>query len=122
MQPDGTFIPANTICVFSPAILNYLDTIYGIDADEFKPDRWIKEDDDTGQQKIWNPSPFEYPTFNAGPRLCLGKSMVSISKTHIYTYITKKQIKTYSCDIMQHIQLYNGIVLVCLCMFDVMST
>jgi len=41
--------------------------IWGPDAMEFKPERWI---DESG--RIRNESAFKFPVFNAGPRICLG--------------------------------------------------
>ena len=35
---------------------------------KFDPERWFKT----------NPSSFEFPTFNAGPRLCLGNAMALV--------------------------------------------
>jgi cytochrome P450 len=41
--------------------------IWGADALEFKPDRWLKNG-------IYQPeSPFKFTAFQAGPRMCLGK-------------------------------------------------
>src|SRR4051794_26623780 len=58
--PDGPFIPAGTICVYSPYSLNRLTQIWGDDAEELKVDRWLDEDGHVKQ-----PSAFKYPTFNA---------------------------------------------------------
>lgn len=41
--------------------------IWGEDASEFKPSRWI---DENGE--LIRPSQYKFHAFNAGPRLCLG--------------------------------------------------
>ncbi|KAH7692451.1 Abieta-7,13-dien-18-ol hydroxylase protein [Dioscorea alata] len=41
--------------------------LWGDDAEEFRPERWLKNG------KFQPESPFKFVTFNAGPRICLGK-------------------------------------------------
>ena len=41
------------------------EAIWGPDAGDFKPERFIGTE----------PSPYMFPSFKAGPRLCLGKGM-----------------------------------------------
>jgi len=63
--PDGTQIPANTR-------MGFLIYAMGRDADKYpnplevKPERWIP---------FKEPSPFDFPVFQAGPRICLGMNM-----------------------------------------------
>ncbi|XP_049358808.1 cytochrome P450 704C1-like [Solanum verrucosum] len=42
--------------------------IWGDDAQEFKPERWIDENGSFKQE-----SPFKFTVFQAGPRICIGK-------------------------------------------------
>lgn len=44
----------------------------GEDCNDFKPERWIEN----GVYK--SESPFRYPVFHAGPRLCLGKDLAYV--------------------------------------------
>ncbi|KAF3512178.1 hypothetical protein F2Q69_00002306 [Brassica cretica] len=41
--------------------------VWGQDAEEFKPERWLKDG------KFQPESPFKFISFHAGPRICLGK-------------------------------------------------
>ena len=43
------------------------ESIWGADAAAFDPERWL-----TGGPL---PSPFKFPAFQAGPRVCLGQTM-----------------------------------------------
>jgi len=43
-------------------------SFWGDDADEFKPSRWMGPD-------AANPTAYEMPTFQPGPRQCLGKDL-----------------------------------------------
>ncbi|PPS05754.1 hypothetical protein GOBAR_AA14892 [Gossypium barbadense] len=66
--PDGTRVKK------SARVFNFLfsmarmESIWGKDCLEFKPERWIKDG------KFVSANQFKYPVFNAGPRLCLGKN------------------------------------------------
>ena len=56
---------------------------WGEDAEVFNPHRWIS---DTG--KIRNDvSDFQYPTFNAMPRLCLGKRMAELEVVTLMAHL-----------------------------------
>ncbi len=68
--PDGTFIPKMSVIVFCIWSMNHSKNIWGPDALEFKPERWL---DSNGQ--IITKGSGEFPVFNGGPRLCLGKRM-----------------------------------------------
>ncbi|AYV77733.1 MAG: CYP86A7 [Edafosvirus sp.] len=76
--PNGLHIPAGTNIIYSPYIINRLESLWGKDMDEFIPERWMKE------TNITNISSYRFPTFNGGTRLCLGKSM-ALSEIKILT-------------------------------------
>ncbi|KAL9185567.1 hypothetical protein ACHAXT_003344 [Thalassiosira profunda] len=64
--PDGTQIPAGAgmdLCFYA---MGRKEDIWGDDALQFRPERFLD-----GKE----PSPFVYPVFNAGPRMCLGKPL-----------------------------------------------
>ncbi|KAJ3368296.1 Protein kinase alk2 [Allomyces arbusculus] len=66
--PDGTPVRAGEGVQWSPYTMGRLTELWGHDALEFKPERWIGED-------VQQPGPYKYPVFNAGPRTCLGQQM-----------------------------------------------
>lgn len=67
--PDGTHIPKGANILFSTWCMARDKSIWGSDAETFKPERWI-------DAKI--PNQFEYLVFNAGPRVCLGKTFAEL--------------------------------------------
>lgn len=67
--PDGTFVPQGCVVQFNPYCMGRSRRLWGEDAHEFRPERWI------GRKA---PSPYEYAVFNAGPRECLGKRLALI--------------------------------------------
>jgi cytochrome P450 len=69
--PEGTIVGCNAWTVHRDRKL------YGADADEFRPERWLDEDTD----KVKNMENLSF-AFGGGPRVCLGRNiaMLEISK------------------------------------------
>jgi len=64
--PDGTKILAKSCVMYSAYTMNHSELYWGDDADEFNPDRFMNR---------LEPSPYLFPIFNAGYRLCPGKPL-----------------------------------------------
>jgi cytochrome P450 len=75
--PDGTAIPKGSCVMYSFYAMNYSEKTWGSDSKKFNPDRFLN---------LTEPSPFRYPVFNAGPRLCSGKllAMMEVKLTLAY--------------------------------------
>jgi len=65
--PDGTFIPAGAKVNYQPYIFGRLESLWGPDVTEFKPERWLSMEKE--------PPAYKFLSFNGGPRLCLGKQL-----------------------------------------------
>ncbi|XP_047969536.1 cytochrome P450 86A22 [Salvia hispanica] len=77
--PDGTFVPAGsniTYSIYSSARMKF---IWGEDCLEFKPERWLSED----EKKFEAKDQFKFVAFNAGPRICLGKDLAYLQMKSI---------------------------------------
>ncbi|XP_022898746.1 cytochrome P450 94C1-like [Olea europaea var. sylvestris] len=75
--PDGTFVAKGTRVTYHPYAMGRMETIWGPDCLEFKPERWIQD----GIFKQVNP--FKYPVFQAGFRVCLGKEMALVEMKNV---------------------------------------
>jgi len=65
--PDGFKIKKGDMINYVPFSMGRMTYLWGSDAEEFKPERWL-------QNGIFQPqSPFKFTAFQAGPRICLGK-------------------------------------------------
>ena len=76
--PDGTFVGAGWQASYSAFAMARVEDIWGNDCEEFRPERWLGEDGAFRPE-----SPFKYPVFHAGPRVCLGKEMAYIQMKSI---------------------------------------
>ncbi|KAI3696032.1 hypothetical protein L1987_79041 [Smallanthus sonchifolius] len=91
--PSGHPVDQDTKIILSFYSMGRMKSIWGEDCKEFKPERWI-----SNSGGIKNEASHKFPTFNAGPRTCLGKNMAF------------SQLKIVSSRIIYHyqIQLVEG--------------
>ncbi|KAM1100218.1 hypothetical protein FF1_006665 [Malus domestica] len=67
--PDGTFVRRGTRVTYHQYAMGRMESIWGSDCLDFKPDRWMKKG-------VFSPeSPYKYPIFQGGERVCLGKEL-----------------------------------------------
>jgi fatty acid omega-hydroxylase len=77
--PNGVAVKKGTMIVYSAFCMGRSKNIWD-DPLEFKPERWDKV----------KPSAFQYPVFNAGPRLCLGKTLAELQGVFVLVTILRK--------------------------------
>ncbi|KAL5708339.1 hypothetical protein ACHQM5_019144 [Ranunculus cassubicifolius] len=68
--PDGTKVKAGWHADYSAYAVGRMESVWGADCREFKPERWL---DENGEFQPLDP--FKFPIFHGGPRMCLGKEM-----------------------------------------------
>ncbi|XP_010437945.1 PREDICTED: alkane hydroxylase MAH1-like [Camelina sativa] len=83
--PSGHKVDANSNIVICLYALGRMRAVWGEDALEFKPERWITE-----SGGIKHEPSFKFLSFNAGPRTCLGK------------HIALNQMKIVAVEILQN--------------------
>ncbi|KAG8376689.1 hypothetical protein BUALT_Bualt09G0090000 [Buddleja alternifolia] len=67
---DGSFVKRGTRVTYHPYAMGRMEEIWGKDCLEFKPERWLRDGVFFHDQ-----NPFQYPVFQGGLRICLGKEM-----------------------------------------------
>lgn len=72
MTIAGVNIPKATTVQIIPAMIQLNPTIWGSDAEVFRPERW---EDMEGNA----PSPYAMETFSNGPRMCPGKALAMLN-------------------------------------------
>ncbi|GJN27692.1 hypothetical protein PR202_gb15734 [Eleusine coracana subsp. coracana] len=83
--PDGTFVGKGWLATYSAYAMARVEEVWGADCEEFRPERWIGEDGAFRPE-----SPFKYPVFHAGPRMCLGKEMAYIQMKSIVACVFER--------------------------------
>ncbi|KAI4330145.1 hypothetical protein MLD38_028448 [Melastoma candidum] len=68
--PSGHRVDASTKILFEVYSMGRMKSIWGDDASEFRPERWISE-----KGTIKHEPSYKFLSFNAGPRTCLGKEV-----------------------------------------------
>ncbi|KAL6608316.1 hypothetical protein ACP70R_041379 [Stipagrostis hirtigluma subsp. patula] len=68
--PDGTRVAKGTPIVFCIYAMGRIETIWGGDCHEFRPERWL-----SGAGRVQHEPSHKYAVFNCGPRSCLGKNL-----------------------------------------------
>ena len=86
--PDGNHVKKNDRLIFNIYGMGRMESIWGSDSRSFRPERWFSDD---GTSCVSHISPFQYPAFNAGPRICLGKDMAyflmkTVASTLLYNF------------------------------------
>jgi cytochrome P450 len=71
--PSGVAVKAGDSAGYCPYAMARLSWVWGADAAEFNPSRWL---DDSGA--FVRADAFKYPVFQAGPRQCLGVDMAML--------------------------------------------
>eukprot|EP01018_Ginkgo_biloba_P035892 Gb_02832 [translate_table: standard] len=79
--PDGTFVGKGWFVAYCIYSMGRMESIWGGDCLEFKPERWLKNGEFVGE------NPYKFAVFQAGPRICLGKEMAFIQMKSIVASI-----------------------------------
>ncbi|PHT37012.1 hypothetical protein CQW23_24712 [Capsicum baccatum] len=107
--PSGHRVSPNTRIILSFYTMGRMQSIWGKDCLEFKPERWISQ-----RGGIKHEPSFKFPVFNAGPRTCIGKEMTFIqmkllAATIIYNYQILVEDQTISPSSSIVMQMKHGL-------------
>nr|XP_043621576.1 cytochrome P450 94A1-like [Erigeron canadensis] len=74
--PDGTVVKKGWFVTYSTYAIGRMESVWGKDCRVFRPERWLDYDESSVGNVSYRPeSPFKFPVFHGGPRICLGKEM-----------------------------------------------
>jgi cytochrome P450 len=84
---DGTFIPAGYYAVICPYSMGRRTDVWGDDAVEFKPERWL---DPSNPDKLLTVSNYKFNSFLGGPRMCLGMNLAMMQMKSVMVKTLRK--------------------------------
>ncbi|KAM1025609.1 hypothetical protein ACFX13_039440 [Malus domestica] len=90
--PDGTWVGKGDRVTYFPYGMGRMKELWGKDRFEFNPDRWFDiEPGCDGDNKVLKfVSPYKFPVFQAGPRVCLGKEMAFIQMKYVMASVLRR--------------------------------
>ncbi|XP_072963442.1 cytochrome P450 704C1-like isoform X2 [Typha angustifolia] len=110
--PDGFDIKKGDMVNYEPYPMGRMKFLWGEDAEEFKPERWLNEVGDFVPE-----NPFKFSAFQAGPRICLGKEfayrqMKILAAILVYFFrfrMWDEKQQTVKCNAMITLQIDGGL-------------
>ncbi|KAK0744864.1 cytochrome P450 [Apiosordaria backusii] len=92
--PSGDFVPGGCAVGINPYIGNRTKAVWGADAEEFKPERWLQdvsggESDEEYKKRMqkWNACDL---SFGAGSRICLGRNLALVETYKVVATILNR--------------------------------
>lgn len=114
---DGTFLKKGTRVYIPSYTLGRMKSVWGRDASRFKPERWLMQDTLTGELTLRPVSAFQFVSFHAGPRTCLGfrfamleMKIVAAYMLSKYHFITKENPKSYTYDMASLLRIKGPLI------------
>ncbi|CAL9764468.1 unnamed protein product [Musa acuminata subsp. burmannicoides] len=83
--PDGTRIKKGDRVTYFPYGMGRSEKLWGKNCMEFDYRRWLSESGELVRQ-----SPFKFPVFQAGPRVCLGKEMAFVQMKYVAASVLRE--------------------------------
>ncbi|KAF5645853.1 cytochrome P450 monooxygenase [Fusarium tjaetaba] len=104
--PDGSFVPPGVSVGLNPYIIGRNEDVWGEDANEFRPERWLKlkdESEEEYQRRLRKMNAADL-TFGGGSRICIGRhiALIQIYKG-VATLVSRYEIQLADPNIKMRI-------------------
>ncbi|KAL9033204.1 MAG: hypothetical protein Q9214_007625, partial [Letrouitia sp. 1 TL-2023] len=79
--PDGKspmFVPKDALVAYGTYAMQRREDLYGPDAQEWKVERWLDDEEKKGLRVGW-----EFLPFNGGPRICIGQQFALTEASYV---------------------------------------
>ncbi|KAI1365887.1 cytochrome P450 [Xylaria arbuscula] len=116
VQLEGFFIDPSSTISMSPLAQNRCQAIFGSDADEWKPERWIPNEINTEEQIRFMDK--NMATFGYGSRTCIGRNLATVEMTKFLAEIVARydikllnEAKPWSIHSQWFAEIHNMMIL-----------
>jgi cytochrome P450 len=97
----GKYFPAGTVIGLNPWVAHYNEDIFGPDAKEFRPERWLEAEKEGGERlKALNGY---YLPFGLGSRTCLGRHISELEMSKLIPRL----VRDYDFELERPHQAWN---------------
>ena len=93
--PSGMVIPAGTIVSYNPFAMGRMEKFLYAEPLKVNPERWTK-----------SPNDYNFPVFQAGPRVCLGKRMAYLEVKALVLIVLSNGFR-FRLEENQDLECYN---------------
>jgi cytochrome P450 len=90
--PDGGYVPAGTAVGLNPYVIGRNKGVWGEDADEFRPERWLKgngEAEEEYRARLQRMNAAEL-AFGGGSRICIGRNLALVETYKIVATLVNR--------------------------------
>lgn len=103
----GQYVPRGTKIIISPWAVNYSKELWGEDAEEFKPERWMAP----GQANAGGASSnYSFLTFLHGPRSCIGERFAKAELAALLgAFVGRFEFEMKNPEELERIQIKGGV-------------
>lgn len=109
--PDGTVVNEGDRVTYFQYGMGRMEELWGKDWFEFRPDRWFDEPWEEGWGTMKAVSPYKFPVFQAGPRVCLGKEMAFIQMKYVVASVLRR---FEVCPVLSHEPVFVPLLTACM--------
>ncbi|CAO1633195.1 unnamed protein product [Parajaminaea phylloscopi] len=88
--PGGYVVKAGTTVIWSDWLMGRNEELWGADAAEWKPSRWMAASPGHSEPAFVARSPWLFHAFNGGPRLCLGIQMAQSQGIYVLSRLAER--------------------------------
>jgi len=87
---DGVFVPGGTELAVNAHVLHKDKAIFGVDADVFRPERWLgKEGDEKSEARVKNMDRHMFQ-FGGGSHVCIGRNLAILEMNKVLPQILRR--------------------------------
>ncbi|KAL5973049.1 hypothetical protein ACLOJK_039856 [Asimina triloba] len=107
--PDGTRVNKGDRVTYFPYGMGRMEAVWGENPLEFNPARWLHLQLQQSKDQGAMMSPYKFPVFQGGPRICLGKEMAFIQMEYVVAAVLERfQLQPVTTEMPLYVPLLTA--------------